>query len=444
MSEYLTQRNGVWQFVRRVPAEFAQHDPRGIVKLSTRVKVSADRHGRKAAAIADQMNLDLEAYWRRCASGEHRQAQTDYAEATRRARILGVDYLPAAAVAQETPANLIRRIDILAQGDRAYDAATRSAVLGGVEQPKIRLSRLFDEFEAATATERLNYSPGQLRKWRAGKKRAAETLVDVLGEKAINDLTRADALKFRDHWQQRVTKGLVQIRTANKNISHVGRMMKVVGRLHHLDKETVFAGLRLEGGRDGKRKPFTPEFIVNVILRAGALDGMNDEGQAIIHVLINTPARPSEIINLRPERIVLNAAIPHIRILPVGRILKSEASERDLPLVGIALDAMRAFPMGFSRYEDNADSFSAAANKYLAENGMKLSKLHSVYSLRHGIKDRLRDVECPDELLDEMMGHATGKPKYGDGHGLRLKLKYLQMVALAPGMKLDAALRRAG
>lgn len=444
MSEYLTKRNGVWHFVRRVPAEFAAHDPRGIIKLSTRVKISADRHGRKAAAIAEQMNLDLEAYWRRCASGERRQAQADYAEATRRARILGIDYLPAAAVAQETPANLIRRIEALAQGDRVFDADTRAAVLGGIEQPKIMLSQLFEEFETATATERLNYSPGQLRKWRAGKKRAAETLVEVLSDKTINDLTRADALKFRDHWQTRATKGLVQIGTANKSLSHVGRMIKIVSRLHHLDKETVFAGLRLEGGRDGKRKPFTPEFIVNVILRDGALDGMNDEERAIIRVLVNTPARPSEIINLRPERILLNATIPHIRILPVGRILKSEASERDLPLVGIALDAMRAFPNGFPRYDDNGDSFSAAANKYFAENGMKPSKLHSVYSLRHGIKDRLRDVECPDELLDEMMGHNTSKPRYGDGHGLRLKLKYLQMVALAPGMAIAAAIRRAG
>ncbi|MGM4887544.1 hypothetical protein [Tardiphaga sp. 11_C7_N12_6] len=48
------------------------------------------------------------------------------------------------------------------------------------------------------------------------------------------------------------------------------------------------------------------------------------------------------------------------------------------------------------------------------------------------LKDRLRNAECPDELTDELMGHASGKPKYGDGHGLKLKLKYLQMIALAP------------
>jgi hypothetical protein len=61
-----------------------------------------------------------------------------------------------------------------------------------------------------------------------------------------------------------------------------------------------------------------------------------------------------------------------------------------------------------------------------------LSKVHALCSLRHSLEDRLCNAECPDELTDELMGHASGKPKYRDGHGLKLKLKYLQMIALAP------------
>jgi hypothetical protein len=50
MPDFLTRRNGTWHFVRRVPVEFAALDPRGIVKHSTRVRVSSDRMGRKAQA----------------------------------------------------------------------------------------------------------------------------------------------------------------------------------------------------------------------------------------------------------------------------------------------------------------------------------------------------------------------------------------------------------
>ena len=91
---------------------------------------------------------------------------------------------------------------------------------------------------------------------------------------------------------------------------------------------------------------------------------------------------------------------------------------------------------------DNGDSFSAAVNKFFAEHGMKPTELHTLYSLRHGFKDRLRDAETPDELTDEMMGHTTGKPKYGDGHGLRVKLRYLNEIALALGMVLRSQLVR--
>ena len=58
---------------------------------------------------------------------------------------------------------------------------------------------------------------------------------------------------------------------------------------------------------------------------------------------------------------------------------------------------------------------------------------YSVYSLRHSFKDRLKDVECPEEMIDELMGHKIDKPKYGDGYGLRLKLKNIQAIAFTPG-----------
>lgn len=63
---------------------------------------------------------------------------------------------------------------------------------------------------------------------------------------------------------------------------------------------------------------------------------------------------------------------------------------------------------------------------------LKKRPKYGVYSFRHSLKDRLKAVECPEELTDELIGHATGKPKYGDGYGLQLKAKYLKAIALAP------------
>ena len=126
-----------------------------------------------------------------------------------------------------------------------------------------------------------------------------------------------------------------------------------------------FKGLRLEGTSPRPAPPFSPWWIVNRLLAPGALDTMNAEERAVVLIMINTGARPSEIINLREARIVLNSSIPHIQLRPDDRVLKTEQSYRDIPLVGIALDAMRQFPDGFPRYRDNGDNLSRAVNNYL-------------------------------------------------------------------------------
>jgi hypothetical protein len=46
--EYLTIRNGVWQYYRRVPAHFAHLDTRGTVKLSTKVSGNKASRGRRS------------------------------------------------------------------------------------------------------------------------------------------------------------------------------------------------------------------------------------------------------------------------------------------------------------------------------------------------------------------------------------------------------------
>jgi hypothetical protein len=106
MPGYLTKRNGFWQFARRVPQEFATLDPRGVIKLSTKVAVSTDRRGVKAGKIADQMNRDLEACWRGEAAGR-------YAEARSPARTFGFDYAETAELANRSTLEVLERLEKL-------------------------------------------------------------------------------------------------------------------------------------------------------------------------------------------------------------------------------------------------------------------------------------------------------------------------------------------
>lgn len=71
MPDFLTRRNGTWHFVRRVPAEFSAFDKRGIVRHSTKVRISSDRTGRRALRVADRLNSELEAFWAHAARREN-------------------------------------------------------------------------------------------------------------------------------------------------------------------------------------------------------------------------------------------------------------------------------------------------------------------------------------------------------------------------------------
>ncbi len=42
-------------------------------------------------------------------------------------------------------------------------------------------------------------------------------------------------------------------------------------------------------------------------------------------------------------------------------------------------------------------------------------------------------------MIDELTGHSNGKPRYGDGYGLKLKQRQLQAIAFKSGSKVRAA-----
>jgi integrase len=83
--------------------------------------------------------------------------------------------------------------------------------------------------------------------------------------------------------------------------------------------------------------------------------------------MIETGLRLSEIVNLREGTIFLGAGIPHVKVAADGRRLKTEDSAREMPLVGVALAAMKLRPHGFAKYRDKATVLSATVNKYLRE-----------------------------------------------------------------------------
>ena len=152
--------------------------------------------------------------------------------------------------------------------------------------------------------------------------------------------------------------------------------------------------------------------------------------------------RLSEVIGLAKEDVVLDHPFPHVVVQPhPWRRLKTEGSKRIVPLVGSALWAARRATEAsnkdhlFSRYIRNGDclsnSASAAINKWLKHH---IPRECSIHSFRHSMRDRLRSVECPKDIVDQIGGWSSGSvgEGYGRGYTVEILAKWMAKISL-PG-----------
>ena len=317
MSDFLTRRGATWHFVRRVPAAFADVDRRGIVRHSTRIKVADDRIGRRAARVADTLNEELERFWKSLADGQSGESLTRYDEARHRARTLGFDYIPNNELIALPQEKRLERLEALVAKGLTHDSAAREALLGTAQRPSFDVSRLFEEYEAATKDEVKDLSPDQLRIWRNGRIRAVAQFVQVVGDKPVADLTHSDAIEYSEWWRERVVEDKVEAKTANKDMGQLSRMLKDMSIRRRLNLPDIFKGLHLRGETEKSRLPYDPAFIRSRFL-GGALDGLNEDARFVLYVMIETGLRLSEIVNLRETRSCSMPPFPMCASWPTG------------------------------------------------------------------------------------------------------------------------------
>lgn len=426
------KRDGIWYLIRRVPKEFAELDRRVSVRVSTEIAVADDPRAIRAGDVVKKLDIELNAYWRGLRDGQSAEARIRFEAAQRRARALNLPYQTAQEMSEGAINEILRRVSVLVESNTIADNREVAAVLGGESRPSLRVSEMLAEFEQLQSATVGQMSPDQVRKWRNPKRRAIDNLLDVIGDKPLGDITRADAVAFRKWWQDKIAAQGLDIATANKDFGHISKMLYAIEITHQMGLQPVFTKLRIEGAVAAQRAAFLPAFVQSAILADGALDGMNDEARRLVYLVADSGLRLSEAANLLPQSIHLNAEIPYVQIRAIGRKLKTDHSARDIPLVGAALAAMKLQPEGFPRYRDKADSLSALVNKVFSGRKLLPTPNHSLYSLRHTFEDRLTAVEAPEKVVASLMGHKWIRPKYGAGPTLEQKQLWMGKIAFTP------------
>lgn len=430
---WLAKRDGRWFYVRRVPAKIAHLDPRPFVRMSCDTTVLA-----QAIIMRDKLNAETEAFWDALLSGTAEDAHEQYQAAVTRARLEGFVYRRDGlrGVSDRELVDRLRRLGLaIEKGEPAPPSADETqivkALCGTLAEPDLMMADLVGEYEKTTRDERRMMSDMQVRKWRLPLARAVKNVLGVIGDKPIASFSRSDAVAFRDWWYGRIEEEGLSAESANKDITHLGKMIAKISDRRDLNLPRQFRGLRFTDDSDAKRPPYSTDYIRDHLLAPGALDGLNAAARGIVLAMVNTGARPSELAGLRREDIRLEAAIPHIAIIDYpGRVLKTKFSRRDLPLIGPSLEGVKLLADADGAYKDKGGTLSGTVNSFLKENNLREDGAQSLYSLRHSFKDRLTEADAPDLIDSELMGHKFDRPDYGKGPSLAKKLEWILKVAI--------------
>ncbi|ATN32859.1 integrase [Rhizobium sp. ACO-34A] len=436
---YLTRREGVYYYKRRVPAEMVDADHRGEhVRISLKTSDLA-----RARAMRDIYEMADDEFWSALAGGQEQDgARRRYQAAVKRANALGFFYRPSQEILRDDIDTILQRIEAIGSPQTALPVVR--ATLGMVDQPDVLLSDAFSVYKDEIVPHELaGKSAGQKKRWTNGKQLSVDSFIEVVGDLPIGNISRDDARVYYDHWMARIApkKGAAthSASSGNRRIGDLRVLYRDYYRhMGEPDRRNPFdkMSFREKTKRKRKRPSFPHEWIVDTILKSGKLKRLNDQARGVALVVADIGARPSEICNLTADRIVLDHDIPHLKIEPRDdpddpREIKTESSIRIVPLTGLALAVMKKHPHGFPKYMDKESNLSAALNKFFRENGLfPPGGRHTIYSFRHAFEDRMKEARIDSELRRILMGHTVDRPEYGEGGSLKLRLEEVSKVSL--------------
>lgn len=273
-----------------------------------------------------------------------------------------------------------------------------------------------------------NHPKGKGKDFQANQSQHWLKLVALVGDIALEGLTRDHARQYRD---QRLATG-VKTTTLLRELGVLRAVVNVACREIPLNLKNPFDSLSIPNANKdaSKRTPYSNDewkTLVNAAIQA------DDEPRRIAVVLAHTGARLAEVVGLRKQDFDPVAGTINIRS-HASRSLKTSASERIVPLLPAALKALQTqvtssttdflFPSYANVVKTNNDGASATLSKW----AKKFVAAKTMHSFRHTFRDALRAVMCPESIAKEIGGWSSTHDVsvgYGQGYPIELKREWL-------------------
>ena len=274
--------------------------------------------------------------------------------------------------------------------------------------------------------------------------RPIKRLLAVLGDKALSEYTREDANKYRD-WlydasDSDLLKSPLSTSSVKRSLDSVNSVFNLANQEEMLGLTNPFANLRYRKQEPVERPPIPLEHIKTIQSLCLTID---DDMRWLIALISDTGMRLGEAAGLERSHVVLSNDVPHIMVEETDRRrLKTKTSRRRIPLVGVALWAARraveaslinGTPYLFPRYNKqsstNSNSASNGLNKWMKEH---IPPQYVLHGFRHAMRDRLREVDCPSDVMDEIGGwsKASVGQSYGKGSSLERLQRFMNKIAI--------------
>ena len=246
--------------------------------------------------------------------------------------------------------------------------------------------------------------------------RNAGTVIEICGDRVITEYRTTDAGQVRDVL---IDRGL-NVLTVRRSFTTIKAIINLAIAEHGLDIRNPFSSIFMPEADSKKRVSIPVETIREIQQDCYQID---DDRRWLIALISDTGMRLAEAAGLYIDDLHLEEEIPYVDIkLHPWRSLKTKGSQRQVPLVGASLWAAQRIKQttsscfAFDRYTDNqqcrANSASNALNKWMQTNFRDDIVIHG---FRHALRDRLRAVHCPSEMIDQIGGWSSGK--IGEGYG---------------------------
>ena len=365
-ANHVLYRDGIYYYVRRVPHDLTSHYDVKRLCFSLKTKSAST-----AIRVSKSINQRLEDYW------------------------LGLR---------------LQHMDIPAiQVVKSSDAVANDSLL------------MTEACELYLRLKSLGRSPVFIRT----AKRNTKYVTQLLGDKAISSYSSAEAGQLRD-W---CMKQGMSVPTVKRVFSSIRAIINLAISEQGLECRNPFANTFFpDDDNVQSRQPISIQDIRKVQSLSKEID---DDMRWLIALISDTGMRLGEAAGLLKEDIKLHDRIPHIDLRPhPWRSLKTRGSQRCIPLVDSALWASKRL------LEDNNDSIFAFS-RYCNQRGCKANSasgglnkwLHQyvpdncvIHSFRHSLRDRLRAVECPSDIIDAIGGWKTSGIGHGYGNGYPIEV----------------------